>query len=67
MTISIHDPQSGKDFEIPADREYVILQSLNGTDLTAAKAPKAASSDFEAKLCSSVFQWTGKSIKFLIA
>ena len=45
MTISVHDAQSGKDFEIPADREYVILQSLNGTDLTAAKAPEAASSE----------------------
>lgn len=50
MTISIHDAQSGKDFEIPADREYVILQSLNGTDLTAAKAPEGASSDSEASV-----------------
>lgn len=47
MTISIHDAQSGKDFEIPADREDVILQSLNGTDLTAAKAPEAVSSGSE--------------------
>ncbi|MGM0882473.1 MAG: hypothetical protein ACQEXQ_15715 [Bacillota bacterium] len=50
MTISIHDAQSGKEFEIPADREYVILQSLNGTDLTAAKAPEAASSNSEASV-----------------
>ncbi|MDQ0115146.1 hypothetical protein [Paenibacillus harenae] len=50
MTISIHDAQSGKDIEIPADREYVILQSLNGTDLTAAKAQEAASSGPEASV-----------------
>ncbi|MFF2480989.1 hypothetical protein [Paenibacillus sp. NPDC058071] len=43
MTISIHDNQSGKDYEIPADRKYVILQSMNWVDLEAAKAPKAES------------------------
>ncbi|MDQ0060526.1 hypothetical protein [Paenibacillus harenae] len=50
MTISIHDAQSGKDIDIPAEREYVILQSLNGTDLTAAKAQEAASSGPEASV-----------------
>lgn len=50
MTISIHDAQSEIDYDIPADREYVILQSLNGTDLTAAKAPKAAATGSEASV-----------------
>lgn len=50
MTISVHDAQNGKDFEIPADREYVILQGLNGTDLTAAKAPEATSSGSEERV-----------------
>lgn len=50
MTISVHDAQNGKDFEIPADREYVILQGLNGTDLTAAKTPEATSSGSEERV-----------------
>ncbi|GGG67964.1 hypothetical protein [Paenibacillus radicis (ex Gao et al. 2016)] len=43
MTISIHDNQSGGDYQVPAGRNYVILQSLNWVDLTFAKAPKADS------------------------